>query len=259
MIALPPELQSYLALQIWQAAIVFFRVGALVSLLPAFGEQSVPMRVRLCVALVFTMIITPAIAPSVVDDAAAGPELLRFLLTETLIGLALGIGVRLFVLTLQTAGSIAAQSTSLAQVLGGAGVEPAPAMGHLLMIAGLALAVTAGLHVQAARLLIESYQVFPVGFVPAAADLSAWGVARIARAFSLALGLAIPFVIASLIYNLTLGVINRAMPQLMVAFVGAPLITFGGLLLLFVSAPLLLTVWVNGLSAFMADPMAVPR
>lgn len=262
MITLPPELQSYLALQIWQAAIVFFRVAALVSLLPAFGEQSVPMRVRLCIALVFTMVvapaIAPAIAPSVVDGAAAGPGLLRFILTETLIGLALGIGVRLFVIALQTAGSIAAQSTSLAQLLGGAGVEPAPAMGHLLMVAGLALAVTAGLHVQAARLLIESYQVFPAGFVPAAADLSAWGVARIARAFSLALGLAVPFVIASLIYNLTLGVINRAMPQLMVAFVGAPLITFGGLLLLFVSAPLLLMVWVNGLAVFMADPLAVP-
>jgi len=29
-------------------AVVFVRVGALMALLPAFGEQVVPMRVRLC-------------------------------------------------------------------------------------------------------------------------------------------------------------------------------------------------------------------
>ncbi|MFC3118840.1 flagellar biosynthetic protein FliR [Jhaorihella thermophila] len=34
--------------------------------------------------------------------------------------------------------------------------------------------------------------------------------------------LSAPFVIASLLYNLTLGAINRAMPQLMVTLVGAP-------------------------------------
>ena len=48
-----------------------------------------------------------------------------------------------------------------------------------------------------------------------------------AASFALALSLAAPFVIASLLYNVALGVINKAMPQLMVAFVGAPAITCG--------------------------------
>jgi flagellar biosynthetic protein FliR len=49
-------------------------------------------------------------------------------------------------------------------------------------------------------------------------------------------------------------VINRAMPQLMVAFVGAPLITFGGLLLLMMLAPAMLYVWLQALSTFAASP-----
>ncbi|MBI6629395.1 flagellar biosynthetic protein FliR [Pontibaca salina] len=257
MITLPPDLQALLSRELWHAIIVFLRVSALVSLLPAFGERSVPIRVKLGVAVAFTMIVAPAVS---LDVHLEHPlTFARFALTETLVGLALGIGVRLFVLALQTAGSIAAQSTSLSQILGGAGAEPIPAMGYALTIGGLALAVIFGLHVHAARLLIVSYQIFPVGYAPSAGDLSAWGVARIAHAFSLAFMLATPFVIASVIYNLTLGVINRAMPQLMVAFIGAPVITMGGLFLLCLSAPLMLSIWVEALIGFMQAPLVPPK
>ncbi len=253
MISIAPEAQAALLATFWQAAIVFFRVSALVSVMPAFGERTVPARVKLLIAVMFTVIVAPA-----VDTPAdtQGPLVMaNFIMTEIVIGLALGLGIRLFVLALQTAGSIAAQSTSLAQVLGGAAVEPIPAMGYVLVIAGLALAVMSGLHVQAAKLLIQSYTLFPAGQFPGAQDLSAWGVGRISEAFSLAFLLAAPFVMSSLVYNLTLGVINRAMPQLMVAFVGAPVITWAGLFLLFISSPLLLTVWLQSMGAFLNNPM----
>ncbi len=66
--------------------------------------------------------------------------------------------------------------------------------------------------------------------------------------------MAAPFTIAAFVYNLALGVINRAMPQLMVTFVGAPAITLGGLVLLLISAPIMLGVWHQGFVAFIADP-----
>jgi len=75
----------------------------------------------------------------------------------------------------------------------------------------------------------------------------------------LAFLIAAPFVMASAIYNMALGVINRAMPQLMVAFVGAPVITFGGLFLLFVCAPLMLTTWADALEAFLVNPTSTTR
>lgn len=63
----------------------------------------------------------------------------------------------------------------------------------------------------------------------------------------------------SILYNLALGVINKAMPQLMVAFVGAPLITLGGLFLLFLVAPLMLSVWLSALDQFMSSPFEARR
>ncbi|WP_298851054.1 flagellar biosynthetic protein FliR [uncultured Ruegeria sp.] len=252
MIALPPELLSQLSDALWQAFVVFLRVSALVSLQPAFGERSIPTRIKLGISVAFTLVVLPAIPP-----VRFNPELwtmIRLVASEVLIGLVLGIGLRLFVLALQTAGSIAAQSTSLSQLLGGAAADPVPAMGYLLTLAGLTLAVTMGLHVRAAQLLIQSYTLFPAGLSPDAPDLSRWGVQQVARSFELAFALATPFVIASLIYNLALGVINRAMPQLMVAFVGAPAITFAGLFLLFAGTPLILSVWSDALIAFFTNP-----
>ncbi|MEH6644366.1 MAG: flagellar biosynthetic protein FliR [Sulfitobacter sp.] len=238
---------------LWQGFAVFLRVSALVSLLPAFGEQTVPARVKLGLAFAFTMIIAPAVPQP--DTAAQFDTIMWFILTEIAAGVLLGIGLRLFVLALQTAGSIAAQSTSLAQVLGGAVAEPVPAMGHILVMGGLTLAVMTGLHVRVAEMVILSYDMLPMGRLPSGADVSEWGVDQIRRAFSLAFTLAAPFVILSVLYNVALGVINKAMPQLMVAFVGAPVITAGGLLLLCLAAPLLLATWLEALNSFIANPL----
>lgn len=253
MIALPPDLLPQLGAGLWHLFAVFLRVSALVSLLPAFGERSIPTRVKLGIAVAFTLVVTPAVHPP-----GTGPGLgpMAFLIgTEVLVGMTLGLGLRLFVLALQTAGSIAAQATSLSQLLGGAAEDPVPAMGYMLTLAGLALAALLGLHIRAAQFLIHSYTLFPMGLPVPAPDLSQWGVQQIARCFGLAFAVATPFVIASLIYNLALGVINRAMPQLMVAFVGAPAITFAGLFLLFAGTPLILSVWSGAMFAYLGNPL----
>lgn len=239
---------------LWHGFAVFLRVSALVSLMPAIGEESIPARVKLGLAFVFTMIIMPAVNSPTIQMGF--DSVLWFTFTEITTGLLLGVGLRMFILALQTAGSIAAQSTSLAQILGGATAEPVPAMGHILVIGGLCLAVMSGLHVRAAEMVIFSYQILPMGGMPNGADVSNWGVDQVRRAFTLAFTLAAPFVILSVLYNIALGVINKAMPQLMVAFVGAPVITAGGLMLLGLAAPLLLSTWHEALTAYAVNPMA---
>jgi len=234
--------------------IVFLRVGAAMALLPAFGEQVVPMRIRAVAALAFTIIVAPAVASDAATLAAAPSGWIRALATETLAGLTLGIALRVFVLILQIAGTMAAQATSLAQFFGGSGVDPQPAISQVLVMAGLTLALMAGLHVRVAELLILSYVLLPAGEFPLRAALAGWGLSHIARAFALAFSLAAPFVIGALIYNMALGAINRAMPQLMVAFVGAPALTAGGLILLVLTVPSALAVWMAALNGFFADP-----
>jgi len=257
------ELSNMLGMgQSWllQAGLVFARIGAFFTLLPVFGERVVPARVRLAGALAMTIVVAPALAgqtPQVPDN----PILLGlFLGAETLVGLTLAIGLRILVMILQMAGTMAAQATSLAQAFGGAGVDPQPAFSQVLLMAGLAVIVVAGLPERLAALLVLSYDIFPAGQWPNPSALAEWGVSRVAHAFGLAFALAAPFVIGSGLYNLALGAINRAMPQLMVAFVGAPALTLGGLFLMLISAPLTVGIWFSTFAAMSADPalMVIP-
>ena len=239
--------------------LVFCRISGVMTLLPAFGEQTIPARVRLAAAVAFSLVVWSMLAPELARADAARP-LLAMIVIEITIGLMLGLAIRLMVIALQLAGSIAAQSTALSQIFG-AGVtpDPMPAIGNLLTMAGLTLAVASGLHVKAAIAMARSYEILPMGLPVPAADVAAWGTARVAQAFALGFSLAAPFVIGAFAYNLALGAINRAMPQLMVAFIGAPAITAGGLLLLMLAAPVILHFWGARLDLTLADPLALPR
>lgn len=243
---------------LFAAFLVFLRVGAAIAVMPVFGDQAVPQRVRLGLAVAFTLIVMPAVQPDLSGIVARGQVISPALVTEALAGLILGLALRLFVMVLQMAGTIAAQATSLSQIFGGAGVDPQPAMAQLFMIGGMALAVMSGLHLRVTEAFILSYDMLPPGQFPSPGMVAEWGIAQVARAFAFAFTLAAPFVIASVIYNVALGAINKAMPQLMVAMVGAPALTLGGLILLMVVTPLILTIWVGAFDRFLIDPFGGP-
>ncbi len=239
---------------LWDGFVVFLRVGGMMALVPIFGEMAVPARVRLVLGLAFTLVVAPTVAEDL--PRPVGPaELLLLAFGEAAAGVAFGFFLRLFVLALQTAGAMAAQATSLAQLFGGGpGAEPSPAMTHLLVSGGLALAALLGLHVQIAAYMMQSYALVPAGALLDPGMLLEAGLGEVGRAFALAFSLAAPFVAAALLYNVTLGVINRAMPQLMVTMIGAPALTAGGLFLLLLAAPVMLAVWADAFGSFLADP-----
>lgn len=237
----------------WAGFWVFIRIGAMVAVLPGFGERSLPARVKLGAALAFTVVVAPAVGAELPDTQAG----LQHVVPEAAIGLMIGMMLRLFIHALQIAGTIIAQATSLSQIFGAGNSEPQPAVGFLLTMAGLALAMNMGLHVAAAELMIGSYQAFPVGQMVAPDLVREWGTSGVAHAFQLAFSISAPFVVGSLVYNAALGAINRAMPQLMVSFVGAPALTLGGLMLMAVAVPTGLIVWRTALGAALIDPLSV--
>ena len=132
MIAIPAELLTFSTTALFQAFVVFLRMGGAVSFLPAFGERMIPQRVKLAIAFAFTAIVMPAVPATM--PGGDGLALLSLIATELLIGAVLGLTLRMMIVVLQMAGSMAAQSTSLAQIFGGSATEPMPAIGHLLVI-----------------------------------------------------------------------------------------------------------------------------
>ena len=222
---------------------VIARISSLVFFLPGMGERFISMRVRLAAAMAISLILTPVVMANPPAAPQSAADLALIIAAEAIAGAIIGFAIRITVYAIQIAGSIAAQGMSLQQLFAGLEGAPEPPVSILLMFAAIAVAVAAGLHFDAVRALAVSYKFMPFGEFPGAADTGQWAAQRAAFAFSTALALAMPFVVLGFIYNLAIGAANRAMPQLMVAFVGAPAVSLAGMALLAISAPVILQTW----------------
>ncbi len=128
-------------------------------------------------------------------------------------------------------------------------------MATLLGMGGIVLALMAGLHVHLVAALAGLYRVLPFGLLPDGGELAEWSIARVSEVFSLGLSLALPFIAIGFAYNLALGALSRAMPQLLVALVGAPLLIGLGLFVLYLSMPEIFARWGAVLANVLVDPL----
>lgn len=237
---IPEALQGLIVL----AVAVGLRLSLMVFMLPGIGETTVPVRVRLITVIVLLFALLPLVAGD--PQRVAGQPLIPLLAYEALIGFGLGFSFRVMIFALSIAGTIIAQAMSLSQILGAVMSEEGnPSVSALLVTAGAALFVTLDLHAAALGLFAESYAVFPLGQVPQTGALAEWATARTMGAFSLAVSLALPFVLIGFLYNAVLGLINQAMPQMMVTFVGVPANVLAGLFLLTAAIGAIMTAWIG--------------
>ena len=93
--------------------LVFARVGAMVMLLPGFGESNIPVRVKLSIALLLTLIILPLHRAAYHVDMTSMASLMVLMLHEIVIGVVLGATARVTLSALQVAGSVIAQQLGL--------------------------------------------------------------------------------------------------------------------------------------------------
>lgn len=230
------------------AAAVFTRLSLFVFLAPGLGARVIPSRVKLVVALGLTVLVLPVVGGRVPDM-----PLPLLLAAEAMAGAYLGFSFRVLVFALSIAGTIIAQAMSLSQIFGaGISEDSSTTVSTLLTMAAMTLFLTAGLHIAAFGVLMDSYAAFPPGMGGLSGGYAQMAMRACADGFAFGLSLAMPFVLMNLAYNAVLGLASRAMPQLMVTFVGMPAITFGGIALLAAGAGIILAVWLDRMGAVFA-------
>jgi flagellar biosynthetic protein FliR len=234
---LGPDLADWVG----QFMLTVARLSFVIILIPGIGERVIPAQARVMVLLA----LSAAISGLGITDYEMPTRIADFmfvLFTEALLSLFLGIGLRLIIWVLGIAGAVIAQSIGLSQFLGVALEDEAQtATANLLTMAGAALLFSMNFHLEVISSWIGLYETVPVGGVSWTGQ--AYLFDSIYAAFAFAIMLSWPFVAMNLLYNICLGFINKAMPQMMVAFVGAPFLVGAGLFLLAVSIGSLLMVW----------------
>lgn len=228
----------------WIAAFIYpvARVLAFVAYAPLFNNQALPRRVRLTVGLVLGVTVAPLAGSIPPVDLNSGTGLLM-LAREMLIGFAMAMVMRIYFAALNMAGEQIGsqmglgfaifydpQSTAQTAVIGQ----------YLVLIATLFFLSING-HLMMVAALAESFQALPIApaALPAEAGLNIALMARVI--FATGLLLALPVTVTLIITNLSLGVLNRAAPQLNLFAIGFPITIVGGFVLLVVSLNYLAT------------------
>jgi flagellar biosynthetic protein FliR len=213
--------------------LVFARVGAMVMLMPGLGESNIPVRIKLGIALLLTLIILPLHRAAYQIDLTSMSSLGVLMVHEIVIGIVLGATARVTLSALAVAGSVIAQQLGLGFVTA---VDPTQGqqgllIGNFLTMLGVTLLFATDSHHLVIAALNESYRIFSPGELLPSGDVAALATRAFAAAFKIGMQLSAPFLVFGLVFNIGLGVLARLMPAMQVYFVGVPLSIMVGFLI----------------------------
>lgn len=201
----------------------FFRIGAFLMALPLFGSQLVSVRIRLIFAFVIAIIVTPVVPIPSYD--AISPAIIPLIFEQLVVGVVLGFVVTVLFQVFALAGQLAAMKAGLGFAMSNDpanGVTVASMGQYYMTMAGLAFLGTNG-HLVMIEYLAESFQYWPIGG-GFDSDLY-WEIALLGGwLFEKALLVVLPLAVATLIMNISFGVVAKASTQLNIFALGFPII-----------------------------------
>ncbi len=237
---IPPEqYQSHIIVFV----LVLTRVSGLVMTAPIFGARSVPMHVRVILAMAIAALVTPLSGAPQLPNIDNVIELSLLIAREAILGLSLGLAVLLLVFGVQLAGNMMAQMSGMqmSDVVDPSVDTRVSVFAQLLNMVSLAVFVSIGGHRMVMEALLDTFQSMPVGDTTVSLHLFETLSQIMTMSFQLAIRASAPVIASLLMSVLVLGLISRTLPQLNILAVGFSLNAL--ILLLTLSVSLGTTAW----------------
>jgi len=240
------DLVSMLEAWLWP----FFRVAGLLMTAPVIGTKSVPIKIRLILALAITVVIVPLVPPlGYIDPFSFQGVLIS--VYQVFIGLAMGTAVRVVFVVLELAGQLIGQLMGLmmASMVDPQNGNQVPIIGQFYLLLATLLFLGLDGHLIMIQSLANSFHQLPVGMQGISSN-ALWEMLNwFSSIFSAAVLIALPAVTSLLIVNLAFGVMTRAAPQLNIFAVGFPIMIILGIVIVMSS----LTTFVPQMSGLFDD------
>jgi flagellar biosynthetic protein FliR len=219
-----------------------------VSLLPGFGDQSVPARLRLGLALLLAIVLKPEVVA--MPESVLGMS--AMVIGEVIVGLMIGAMARLLMSALAVAAQIIGLETGLAfaqttdPTMGQGGLV----IGAFLSLLGVTLIFATGLHHLFLIGIRDSYAIFPIATLPNAGDAAELALRSVAESFRIGLQIAAPLVVAGFVFRVGLGVLSRLIPSIQIFMIAMPLNILGGFLIMMLGLSTGMLVWLSSVENF---------
>jgi flagellar biosynthesis protein FliR len=198
---------------IWM--MVFVRAGGLISLVPVFSGQNIPVQIRIAVAAMVA-VATTGFAPPV---ASFPPDVLSlvFIATrELLIGLIMGAVARFILYALDFAGQV--MSTEMSLVMSSqldpiSNTSTTP-VGTALFNLGMLIFLFSGCHHAVFAAFLRSFTIAPIGQLGFTREVAELFVVNTGKIFLIGVEMAVPLMAVNFVVTLTFAILGKAAPSM---------------------------------------------
>jgi len=218
---------------------VLVRVAAILFVVPFFESHSVPMMIKVGLAVSVAWLLLPevnATPPSINQSPIA------FALgigSEIAIGLIIGLMVKLLFAGIQLAGQMAGfqMGFAIANVVDPASSLQIPMLSQFLNLFAFLIFITFNIHYYFIKALVDGFETIPFWQARFDGNIFELIMATTANAFTVAVQIGAPVMVALLLTSVALGLISRTVPQMQIFIVAMPLKIILGLIFLGFSLP----------------------
>ena len=223
--------------------LVVFRLAGMALFAPLFGSAKIPKRVRVPLILVMALGMTPGVPrPSGLPDSPW--QLAMGIGSEMAFGLAMGTIMSFVFIACQWAGEIIGQQMgfNLSEVFDPQFGQQGSLIGDAYFMLTLVVFLIVGGHRVMLGGVFASFKILPLLSVGINQSLLNVITRLFMSSTVLAITLAAPMLIATLVVDLVLGLVGKTMPQMNIMATGVSLRTVVGLLVVFLGLNLTVSV-----------------
>lgn len=220
--------------------LVFARMAGMIAINPVFSRKGVPLMVRTGLVLTLSLLIAPAaraggqavLAYSTFDMAEA-------LVREVILGIGIGCVFRIFFYMLYVAGDLLDTAFGLAmgKVMDPMSGAQTAILGQFVNVFFFLYFFATGCHLLTVKLFAYTYEVIPAGAGSFFGPRVVWYIITLfGTVFLMAVKLALPFVAAEFVLEITMGVLMKLIPQIHVFVINIQCKILLGILLMILFA-----------------------
>lgn len=212
-------------------SLILLRVSVIMAMVPIFGSYLVPNKIKIALIMTLSFFLFTIIQ---VDTSVFPTKIVGFIpliLSEGLIGLAIGLLIRMVFAAVLMAGQLVGYQMGLAiaNILDPQTGSQVSVMAEFSYIIALLLFLALNGHYLIIKGLVESFELSPIGTFVASESALELMIANAGKMFSVAVKVgAAPFVVL-FFAKISMGIIAKMVPQMNVLFVGMPLYILIGL------------------------------
>ncbi|MFN8219464.1 MAG: flagellar biosynthetic protein FliR [Fimbriimonadales bacterium] len=227
----------------WAFLLVFVRCSAMLLSSPIFGAQSTPVQVRVFTTLAISACLTFAVGPKVGPLPSDAVTMAAGVAQEVAVGLLLGAFCNLVLQAVQMAGSFLdlQMGLSMSQALNPMTGVPVTVVSQFKFLLGIAIFLGMNAHHLMLKAFAASYQTVPSFSLQHLGQIQTGFIDMVSGMSMLALQIAAPVAAVGFVVDASLGIVNKAVPQMQAFMVGMPAKTIMGLLTLSMTLPALAT------------------